>query len=54
MKDFLDDFYKSYGIDTQKNDIIKQMKHEIDFIPHGIEIKLSKRYRQKGKKREII
>jgi len=53
LKDFLDDFYRSYGIDPRKNAVVKQMKHEIDFIPHGINIKLSKRYRIKEKEQKI-
>ncbi len=52
LKDFLDDFYRFYGIDPRKNAVVKQMKHEIDFIPHGINIKLSKRYRLKEKEKK--
>ena len=52
LKDFLDDFYQSYGIDPRKNAVVKQMKYEIDFIPHGINIKLSKRYRLKEKEKK--
>ena len=54
IKDFLDDFYTSYGVDPNKDNIVKKMKREIDFIPHGINIKLSKRYRLKEKEKSIL
>jgi len=54
IKDFLDDFYTSYGINPHSNSIVKKMKREIDFIPHGINIKLSKRYRLKEKEKNTL
>jgi len=54
IKDFLDDFYQSYGINPHSNIIVQKMKREIDYIPYGIKIKLSKRYRLKEKEKSIF
>ncbi|AKF25025.1 hypothetical protein YH65_06185 [Sulfurovum lithotrophicum] len=53
IKDFIDDFYESYGLDPKCDPMVEKMKREIDFIPHGIDIKLSKRYRLKEKEKRI-
>jgi hypothetical protein len=53
IKDFIDDFYASYGLDPKRDLMVEKMKREIDFIPHGIDIKLSKRYRLKAKEKKM-
>ena len=54
IKNFLDDFYASYNLDIQKDPILKEMKTELDTMPKGRHIKLSKHYRELEKKKKII
>ena len=45
IKNFIDDFYKSYDIEPQKDLMVLQMKKEIDNIPIGTQDRLSKKYK---------
>lgn len=51
IKDFIDDFYASYRIESAKNPVVIAMKNEVDFIPIGQALKLSSNYRKSNKKR---
>jgi len=54
IKDFLDDLYASYGIDSSKDKIVEQMKIEVDKIEVGKNVKLSKAYRKHPKEKGHI
>jgi len=50
IKDFINDFYISYGIDPDHNAVVTQMHKMVDSIEKGVEIKLSHYYRAREKK----
>jgi sulfur relay (sulfurtransferase) DsrC/TusE family protein len=50
IKAFINDFYRSYGLDPLAVPIVKKMYRQIDMIEKGVEIKLSHAYKEKGKK----
>lgn len=53
IKDFLDDFYASYGINILDNHLIHKMKNEINRIDIGEDIKLSRKYNPRYQKPKI-
>ena len=50
IKNFLDDFYTSYGINPKNDTAVIKMKKEIEAMPLGIDVKLSKKYRKNKNK----
>ncbi len=51
IKDFIDDFYISYGIDPKENAMVKRMHAAVDAIAKGTDIKLSQHYRTREKEK---
>ncbi len=50
IKDFLDDYYASFGINPKKIEMLNTMKAEVNKIPQNYVKKLSKHYRKTKKK----
>jgi len=46
IENFIDDFYRSYGIDPAKDHVVEGMHHALKNMEKGVEIKLSKQYRK--------
>jgi len=53
IKDFIDDFYASYGVDAKGVDHVVQMKAQVDTIPNDYVAKLSQLYRKKKTIEEV-
>ena len=47
IKDFIDDFYASYGVNVTEVEHVRQMKKQVDKIPRDYVAKLSQLYRKK-------
>ena len=53
IKEFIDDFYRFYGIEPKTDPKVIEMKEQIDNMPIGINVKLSSKYRKKEKIQQL-